>query len=319
VHDLLTSWGNRVLLVDTTRSKQMGIGRHGRKTDRIDAEVLARAVERGGIPAAHVLSPHRRELRRQLGVRRALVEARAHLITTIRGLAREQGERIPTCAAEHFLGHARKACTTDPLRMLIEPLLSTLAEVERQLTTVEAELGALCAAEPVIAQLCTAPGVGAVVAACFVSVVDDARRFQGAHELESYLGLVPGEDSSGGRRRIGAITKKGNSYLRAVLVQAAWAVLRSSDADDPLRQWGKAVTERRGKRVGVVAVARRLSGILFAMWRDGTVYNPRSLGQKTARGLRAQAEDATFRAGALERAAKKRSCQLLTAEVNDSK
>ena len=69
VHDLLTSWGNQVVLVDTTRSRRLGIGQHGRKTDRIDAEVLALALERGGIPAAHVLSPHRRELRRWLGVR----------------------------------------------------------------------------------------------------------------------------------------------------------------------------------------------------------------------------------------------------------
>ena len=64
VHDLLTSWGNKALLVDTTRCKQLGVGQHGRKTDRIDAQVLALAVERGGIPIAHVLSPHRRELHR---------------------------------------------------------------------------------------------------------------------------------------------------------------------------------------------------------------------------------------------------------------
>jgi len=317
VHDLLTGWGNRVLLVDTTRSKQLGIGQHGRKTDRIDAEVLARAVERGGIPAAHVLSPHRRELRRQLGVRRALVETRAQLVTTVRGLARESGQKLPTCAAEHFLGHARKASLVDGLRVLIEPLLNTLDVVEQQLVTVEAELGKLCMREPVIAQLCTAPGVGAIVAACFVAVVDDAKRFHRAHKLESYLGLVPSEDSSGGRRRIGAISKKGNSYLRALLVQAAWCVLRSADREDPLRQWGNAVVKRRGKRIGVVAVARRLSGILFAMWRDGKVYDPRALGQKTARGLRVSAEDATFRAEAFERVANKRSCRLLTPEVNE--
>src|SRR5688500_4798911 len=85
VHSLLTQWGNDVLLVDTTRSAKLGIGQHGRKNDRIDAEVLARAVERGGIPLAHVLSPHRQDLRRQLGIRRALVETRAQYIVTIRG------------------------------------------------------------------------------------------------------------------------------------------------------------------------------------------------------------------------------------------
>ncbi len=67
VHDLLTSWGNMVMLVDTTRSRQLGIGQHGRKTDRVDAETLARAAERGGLSAVHVLSAARGELRRWLG------------------------------------------------------------------------------------------------------------------------------------------------------------------------------------------------------------------------------------------------------------
>jgi len=101
VHDLLMSWNNHVVLVDTTRSKQVCIGQHGRKTDRIDAEVLARALERGGVPAAHVLSPHRRELRRLLGVRRALVSTRAEMVTTIRGLAREQGQKQPSCGTAY--------------------------------------------------------------------------------------------------------------------------------------------------------------------------------------------------------------------------
>ena len=100
VHDLLEKWGNEVVVVDTTRSRQLGIGQHRRKTDRIDAEVLARALERGGIPVAHVLSPARRELRRVLGVRRALVGTRAQSVTTLRGLVREQGARVPNCDTE---------------------------------------------------------------------------------------------------------------------------------------------------------------------------------------------------------------------------
>ena len=317
VHDLLTSWGNKALLVDTTRCKQLGVGQHGRKTDRIDAQVLALAVERGGIPIAHVLSPHRRELRRQLGVRRALVEARTQLVTTTRGLVREHGRKLPSCDTEQFLGHAREARLPQPLRDLIEPLLKTLEVVDGQLAAVQAELGKLCQLEPVILQLCTAPGIGAIVAASFVAVVDDAKRFNKPHQLESYLGLVPSEDSSGGRRRIGAITKKGNSYLRALLVQAAWCVLRQSDRSDPLRKWGQDVAERRGKRIAVVAVARRLAGILWAMWRNGTVYDPSALGQRSARGLRTAAQRIEHQADAILRAAKKGSCRLLQQEVSN--
>jgi transposase len=314
VHDVLSSWRNEVLLVDTTRSKQMGIGQHGRKTDRIDAEVLARAVERGGIPVAHVLSPQRRELRRQLGVRRALVESRSQLVTTVRGLAREQGESLPKCHAQYFLSKVRARSLAQSLKALIEPLLVTIEVVEAQLARAEAELSRLCAQEPVIRLLCTAPGVGPIVAASFVAVVDEARRFRRSHQLESYLGLVPGELSSGDRRRIGCITKKGNSYLRAVLVQSAWAIMRTSPADDPLRRWGNAVARRRGRRIAVIAVARRLAGILWAMWRDDEVYDPKLLGIKSASGLYTQAEKIRLRATALDRAAHKQSCSLLKQE-----
>jgi transposase len=316
VYDRLTEWGNRVLLVDTTRSKQMGIGRHGRKTDKIDAEVMARAVEQGSIPAAHVLSPHRRELRRQLGVRRALVETRANLVVTVRGLAREHGRSLPGCDTENFVRKVQQLKLDESLQALIDPLLVTLDTVQAQLGRAEEELGKLCAHEPVIPLLCTAPGVGAVVAASFVAVIDEAGRFPRAHQLESYLGLVPGEDSSGGKRRIGAITKKGNSYLRALLVQGSWTILQKADRDDPMRRWGEAVARRRGKRIAVVAVARRLAGVLFAMWRDRQVYDPQLLASRSASGLRGNAARINFQADSLQRAKRKRSCRMLSQEVS---
>jgi transposase len=104
--------------------------------------------------------------------------------------------------------------------------------------------------EPVIAQLMTAPGVGMVVAAAMVATLDSAGRFEHAHQVESYLGLVPREDSTGDphQRRLGAISKQGNSSTRALLVQAAWCILRLRDPNDPLKHWGEAVAQRRGKR-----------------------------------------------------------------------
>jgi transposase len=269
VHDLLTRWGNEVVLVDTTRSKRLGIGQHGRKTDRIDAEVLALALERGGIPVAHVLSPHRRELRRWLNVRRSLVESRAQMVTTARGIARENGARLARCTTEHFGKNTRKQQLDPELRVVLEPLLKLLETITTELEVVEAKLAKLCATEPVITQLATAPGVGPVVAASFVSVIDDAKRFRSAHCVESYLGLVPSEDTSGGKRRLGAITKRGNKYLRALLVQSAWSILKNTDRHNPLRLWADAIVARRGKRVAVIALARRLVGVLWAMWRDG--------------------------------------------------
>jgi hypothetical protein len=188
----------------------------------VDAEVLVRALERGGIPVAHVLSPHRRELRRVLGVRRALVEAKASYITTIRGLLREQGEKLRSCDTEHFVAKFRAARLKQTAKSLVEPLVVVIETIESQLAKVEEDLGSLCRQEPVIARLATTPGVGAVVAAAFVSVVDDAGRFAHSHQVESYVGLVPCERTTGGKRRLGAISKKGNGYLRGLLVQGAW-------------------------------------------------------------------------------------------------
>jgi transposase len=307
VHDRLVEWGNEVVVVDTTRSRQLGIGQHGRKTDRIDAEVLARALERGGIPVAHVLSPARRELRRILGVRRALVESRANLVTTIRGLVREEDGKLPSCATEHFARRLREQKLTAEVTSLIEPLLVLVEGIDAQLTGVETKLAQLCAQEPVVALLTTAPGVGTVVAACFVSVVDEAKRFRSAHQLESYVGLVPSEDTTGGKRRLGAITKHGNKYLRALLVQASWTIWRSSDENDPLRLWVRKLAERRGKRIAVVALARRLVGVLWAMWRDGTVYDAPHLAQQGIRGLRGAVQSLDQQTMALAKAATKPS------------
>jgi transposase len=317
VHARLSAWGKDVCLVDTTRSRQIGIGQHGRKTDRLDADHLALALEQGRLPAAHLLSPARQEMRHHLGVRRMLVESRAQAVTTVRGIVRAQGERLPSCNVASFLASVRQTPLSEATRLLIGPALAVIETLEAQIAVVERKLDHLCAREPVIQQLCTTPGVSLIVAAAFVSVIDEARRFRNAHQVESYLGLVPSEDTTGGRQRLGRITKAGNPYLRALLVQAAWSVLRQRNPNDPLKQWGEAIAARRGKRIAVVAVARRLAGVLWAMWRKDTVYDAARIGRAGARGLEEQAQDAAQRVQAMSLAAKKltrRRAQIASSE-----
>ena len=123
-------------------------------------------------------------------------------------------------------------------------------------------------------RLMSVPGVGPVTALAFVSTLDDPRRFHGPRQVRAYLGLVPREQSAGEKSSRGRITKQGGTRMRRLLVQAAWAVLRSrpSAEAEPLRRWTTNVASRRGKYVAVVALARRLAGILFAVWRDGTTF-----------------------------------------------
>jgi len=305
VYRVLEQWGNQPLLVDTTRVRRIGVGEHGRKTDRIDAEKLARAVADGKIPVAHLLSPMRQRLRMELSVRRALVESRAQYIVTVRGLARAHGVRLPSCSADDFVSRIAAAKLDAELHERVRPLLNTLATLDHELAKMDRRLHELCADEPVIMLLMTVPYVGVIVASSFVSVIDEARRFPNAHKVGAYLGLVPAEKTTGDLRRLGAITKQGNSYLRSLLVETCWGILKLRNSDDPLHCWVKAVAKRRGNRIAVVALARRLAGVLWAMWRDGTAYEPDRVGYRSARGLGRQAQDIQLRAAAMARAADK--------------
>ena len=134
-----------------------------------------------------------------------------------------------------------------------------------------------------------------------------SKRFRNAHAVAAYLGLVPGEATTGGpsKRRLGGITKQGNTYARTLLVQSAWSILRARDSTDPLKHWGDHIAKTRGKKIAAVALARKLSGVLWAMLRDGTFYDSALEAQETARGVRQQAQRTTRRARALEDAAKK--------------
>jgi len=310
VHDTLKKWGKEPVMVDTTRVRAIGVGQHGRKNDALDAEVLARALESGGLPRAHVLSPARQALRGKLSVRGELVDLRARQVTIVRGIARSVGVLLPTSSTGGFLAVLDKAKLPEETRALIAPIVAVLRAVEPQIALLDAELAAIAKDDP------TAPGVALVVAATFVSVIDEAKRFRNAHAVGAYLGLVPGESTTGGKRRLGSITKQGNTYARAMLVQAAWQILRAADPNDPLRLWGARIAKTRGKKIAAIALARKLSGMLWAMWRDGTVYDPAREARESAVGLKAEAQSTTLRAAAMERVAKKIQRRVRTAKTS---
>jgi len=110
-------------------------------------------------------------------------------------------------------------------------------------------------------------------------------RFENAHRVEAYLGLVPGEHSSSTREHKLGITKAGPSALRRTLVQAAWSARRAR-GNHPMQEWANEIEKRRGKRIATTALARKLAGILYALWRDGTTYKP----QLTSRPLQSDAQ-----------------------------
>jgi len=305
VHDTLRRWGKEPVMLDTTRVRQIGVGQHGRKNDALDAEAMARALDAGRVPMAHVLSPERRELRTKLSVRGELVDMRARQVTILRGLARAAGILLPTSRTEHFIEKLEAAPLDAATRALMAPLVATLKTAQAQIALVEDDLAKLAKKDPMITLCASAPSVGLVVGATFVSVIDDAKRFRNAHAVGAYLGLVPGESTTGGKQRLGAITKHGNSHARAMLVQSAWQMLRSGAKEDPLHRWATHIAQVRGKKIAVVALARKLAGVLWAMCRTGTFYDAALQARESTKGLKHEAQSTELRAQAMARAAMK--------------
>lgn len=274
----LAALGHQVVVADPNFAPMYASRSRRVKTDKRDARTLAEACRAGTYRPAHRTSEAQRHVRAALAVRDALVRTRARYIVLAKSLARRDGLRIAPGASGRFL--ARLAAVELPAALAAElaPLVALLRPLNDEIAAADARIAAAVEADPLVQRLTTAPGVGPVTATAFVATLDDVTRFEGAHQVEAYLGLVPTEYSSGEKQRRGAITKAGSPRMRWLLVEAAWGVLRSKRPDTAdLRAWAERIAVRRGRRTAVVALARRLAGILYAMWRDGTAYGaPRS-------------------------------------------
>ena len=271
----LEGFGHEVIVADPNYAPMYGHRTRRVKTDRRDARALAEACCNGIYRTAHRASDERRHLRGRLAVRDALVRTRARYISLIRSLLRREGLRVRSGNADQFVERLAEVDIPALLRQEIEPLLAVMDHLDTQIALTDRQMAALSNEDAEIRRLCTAPGVGPVTAISVVATLDTAQRFRGAHQVEAYLGLVPREMSSGEKQRKGRITKSGNNRTRWLLVEAAWVLLvRVKQARaQPLQAWAQRIAARRGKRVAVVALARRLAGILYAMMRDGTEFD----------------------------------------------
>jgi transposase len=271
----LEGLGHEVIVADPNFAPMYAARSRKIKTDRRDARALAEACLLGAYRPAHRLSDAQRHVRGRLTVRDALVRTRTGYIAVIRALLRQHGWRVPTGGAERFSD--RVLALPLPGRLLSElaPLLAVMRQVSQQLAYSDEAIAAIARADQRVERLQTVPSVGPVTAAAFVAALDDAGRFARAHHVEAYLGLVPREWSSGEGQRRGRITKAGHRRVRWLLVQAAVSMLRvRHPGTAALRAWALRVAARRGRFIAVVALARRLAGILYAMLRDGTRYEP---------------------------------------------
>jgi len=246
------------------------------KTDRRDARALAEACLLGAYRPAHRLSDAQRHVRGRLLVRDALVRTRTRYISLIRALLRQHGYRVPSGSAEAFPRRVLAMSLPGRLLSQIAPLLAVMRHVNRQLVYSDQVIEEITTHDERVQRLRSVPSIGPVTAAAFVATIDDVRRFRRAHEVEAYLGLVPRELSSGESQRRGRITKAGHARTRWLLIHAAVSILRRRPPEaEALRTWALHIAARRGKPMATVALARRLAGILYALLRDGSVFDPR--------------------------------------------
>jgi transposase len=267
--------GHEVRIIPATVVRTLGVGARGIKTDRRDARVQSEVSCRIDLPSIHIPSIGSRELKSVLNTRDLLLASRTQLINGVRGYLR--GHLLQLQATpENFPQRARKKLLASPVGVPahIERLLLVLESLNAQIDAADADLEQQVESHPVCRLLRTGPCVGPVTAARFVSTLDDPKRFASAKAVASYLGLSPGESSSSSRKHRTGITKAGSAALRRCLVQVSWSIWRTRP-HEPLRQWGAALNDRHGKQTAVTAMARKLGGILWAMWRDGRAYEPR--------------------------------------------
>jgi transposase len=273
----LEALGYRVGLIPPQHVKALVVGD---KTDANDCDAIYEASRRPKVRWVPVKTVAQQEMLALHGVRARLIKARTALTNQARGFLAEVGQVAPRGAAalrRLIAEHLEEAASalTPGLRQLLAELQEEWDELEGRLVRVERLIRAQHQASEVTRRLAEVPGVGVLTATAVQAKLGAGRQFQRARQASAWVGLVPREESSGERRWLGRITKRGDKYLRALLVHGARsAVLAAHRKDDAHSRWIRGVVARRGHNRAVVAVANKNMRILWAMLAQGTAYRP---------------------------------------------
>lgn len=275
VTDEAMQFGHEVRVVPATLAPSLGVGSRRTKTDERDAQALSNVSCRIDLPSVHVPSKTSRERKAMCTARESLVYARTQLINSVRGYLRTLRLRPSSGSPETFPKRVRNCLLEhrDGLPNFVERQLSVIEELNRGIKEFNGDIKQVATSDPVTQRLMTVPGVGAVTATRFMAAIDNVGRFPASYRVGAYLGITPGENSSGSRRRRTSITKAGPARVRWTLTQASLCAMRTR-RKDPMVLWAIEIEKRRGKQIAIVALARKMAGIMYAIWRDETVYKP---------------------------------------------
>jgi transposase len=250
------------------------------KNDKTDAEAICEAVGRPNMRFVPVKSEEQQAVLAVHRVRDLAVAERTALVNQIRGLLAEFGivlaqgrerlqRELPGVLEAADNGLPRLA------RTVIGELAERLREMNGRIEQYDALIDALARSLPQAARLMQMGGIGPVTATALVASVGDAREFGSAREFAAWLGLTPRQYSSGGKSRLGGISKRGDSYLRRLLVHGARSVVRlTGGKTDGLSRWAEAVKQRRGENIAAVALAAKHARMVWAMLTKDEAYRP---------------------------------------------
>jgi transposase len=265
------------------------------KTDRTDAEALLEAARCGGLQPVPVKTIEQQTLQALHRVRTQWQVARTARINVVRALLREQGLPLPLGARTVLARVAviledAERVLPDLFRDTVALVVDEIRALEVRIATIDRQLAHVARTHPVAARLQQIPGVGVLTATALVAAVPHIHAFRRSRAFASWLGLTPRESSSGGRRHLGGISKRGDSYLRCLLTHGARAVLWSAqrrvratpERATPIQRWAVTLAARRGHNKAAIAVANKLARVIWAVWHNDVDFHDRPDGVMAA-------------------------------------
>jgi transposase len=276
IADVLEKCGHVPVVTDPGRTKAIGAAKI--KHDKLDAKVLAMLCVADLLVEVNRPTVAQRLGRMPVVARDGLVRSRTMLVNQVRSMLDSEGIIVKPCATEVFVDHVVDMWDDLPTEMgdAIEPVLDTIHALTEEIKACDKKIEKAIKQDEEAKLLMTAPGVGPIVAACFLMAIRDPARFESGRHTGAYLGLVPSLYQSGKTHRRGRITKHGNKQARWALSMAANAVLNPRlKQRSALREWGRSLAKRIGRKKAVVAVARKLASVLWSMLRNQKPFEPR--------------------------------------------
>ena len=250
------------------------------KNDANDAEAVCEAMSRPNMRFVAVKTVEQQDIQATHRIRSELIGQRTGKANQIRGLAAEYGLVAPQqltrlrAAIPAWLEDAENGLT-DGFRGLLSGLWDDLRNLDRRVAELDLEINMIAGRDPVAKRLQQLRGVGPMIATALVAAVGNGEQFVNGRQMAASLGLTPRQHSSGGKDRLLGISKRGDAYLRCLLIHGARSVIRTAKTkEDRLSQWVTRLAARRHPNVAAAALASKIARIAWAMVRRGTDYEP---------------------------------------------